>query len=553
MHTPPSGSGHHPAHDVALLAHLTLTLFTLEDQNDTAPNPNKARRVSDDVNPAFPLPKNRLKVLASPSDRTARRRSSLPSSLQADDVFQGPAREHNPFRPVPPPRSHSRTHHRPASPSPVTVVPLAESDFDEEEGEIREKLTDATPRPPRSTSREHTPHSDIDMATAGDELMPTTGFPTADAFKAAPATEQDDNPHRKLPAFEPSGPEDTAIVASSKFQANTGEWDDAVIAYAKLIENLSDAAVQGMEKDPGRHLILLPFLGGKFFHSNYSAAAAEIRAALIDVVGPNGLTIAVPSPKSLAHGERDDKYGAPMIMIARAASVDIHDRVARLPLIPISKSLAVRVYTIDQAKAARTWSAGFFHCNIAGDDKDLRESLRWAVAQALWSAPALRQLVVRATQPGATLSADARVLAVARTVTARYIDHATDPFWVVYLKPCTTDYALWEEIRSAIRNTAFEDGIACFEPLGKKPPRGMSRPAWICHVCKCDDHLAYVCPFCAALDWWGPSEVINARTEGPLAIPKKQKNNNNGRGRGGNRSNAGSGGNSGRNARQNHA
>ncbi|KAJ7211192.1 hypothetical protein GGX14DRAFT_565066 [Mycena pura] len=154
--------------------------------------------------------------------------------------------------------------------------------------------------------------------------------------------------------------------------------------------------------------------------------------------------------------------------------------------------------------------------------------VRWAAGSALWSVAKLRELVVRGTQLGATQSADARILEVARTLSARYVAHDKNPFWALYMKPFTTDYGLWEETRTLLRNSAIEDGILSFKPLGPAP-RGGLRPPWDCNVCKCDDYLSYCCPFSEALDWWGPSAPITNKTEGALAPPKKpaQQNNSN--------------------------
>ncbi|KAJ7188929.1 hypothetical protein C8R46DRAFT_1244158 [Mycena filopes] len=518
--------------------------------------PNKARRGIG----GSAIEKTRQLLLESPSRaRISPRRSSLDSSVpkpprlfnfapagtQQDDPFQasyfgsGSSRRHH---------SHSRPHSQSRQPARTvssfptpddsqTVGPLPASDDEIEEGQIVEKLVPHNPlavvvhQPPTNPQRTIADHphvpgpspnkslsSDVDM-DAGD--TPTfSGFPTAAEFKAQLPTAQEENPHKNLPAFQPSGPDES--LATPHIQTNTGDWVGAVMAYAKLIENMSDKAVAGIEENPDLHVLAVPFLGGTYFHKTYTAAPADLRKALTSVTGPGALIVAAPTPKDPKFGPPGDKYTSPGTMIVRVATVEMRKRLERYPLVPLTKSLAVRLYSVAQAKAMRSWCMALLQCNVPGDDAEVGDALRWGIASALWTTAGLRELIVRATQPGATKIADARILDVARTISVRYVAHDQSPFWTVYMKPCTSDYALWEEIHTYVRNMSVEDGIFSFKPLSPQPRGGAARPPWLCHLCKCDDHLAYCCPFCIALDWWGPSALITAKTEGELALPKKK-------------------------------
>ncbi|KAJ6594352.1 hypothetical protein B0H19DRAFT_1056660 [Mycena capillaripes] len=491
--------------------------IALEDQRSSSDAPNKSRR----GNGGSALEKTRQQLLESPSKaRHATRRSSLPSSLPSSLALPGTQQE-DPFRanyhaPDNPHQSLSRSR-----PPAQTVSLYPTSDDEVEEGELHGNLVPnhslsiapashhAPVPPPHQLALTNYPHSsgasptqtlrsDVDMNAGNAPPTPAfEGFPTASEFKKNPLTAEAENPHKKLPAFEPSSPEES--LATLHIQANTGEWDDTVIAYPKLIENLSDKAVAGIEENPDLHLLALPFLSGTYFYKTYTAAAADTRTALTSIAGPGMLIVAAPTAKDPKYGIPNDKYTPQGPMIVRVATSKMRVKLEHYPLVPVTKSLAVQLFNVEKAKAARSWCTALLECNVPGDDIEIGNALRWGTGSALWTTPKLRELIVRGTQPGATLSANARVLEVARTVSVRYVANASSPFWAVYMKPCTMDYKLWEGIRTFLRNTIVEDGIFSFKPLGPLPRSG-ARPAWVRHVCKCDDHLAYCCPFCAALD-----------------------------------------------------
>ncbi|KAJ6608574.1 hypothetical protein B0H10DRAFT_2226650 [Mycena sp. CBHHK59/15] len=477
-------------------------------------NPNKTRRTRRDKNSAPRQPVAKERELESPEKRVAHRRSSLPNAVTAptqdDDPFLANYRGPSAVRPTS--RAPSRNR-RPfgypniddLTPSRITTAEPLDlyADYEEEEGEIVDhpgQIPDETPRssarhphrnPPNPHHPSNVPPPADDPMDGADADGATDGFPTDSTFKALAPTNQEKNPHVLYPAYTPSGPDDL-VAATTNFQINTGEWRALVMAFQTATENTAAAQVDAALADPPRHVLLLPFLGGSWFFQHHRNAASELVRAVEPITGPNGLFVVPPTAAKKPLNERD-KYTAPLAMIGRAATPAIRDAHLRHSVIPISKSLAVHILPIDTD--ARTWTMGLFKCNWPGEGPP-------------------RDLIVQATQPGAITSPDARVQEFTRTFVAVYLDHPKDPVWVMYGRPCTKNFELWEAIRCHARNMSMEAGLTLFLPLGRIPRGEESRPPANCNICKLDDHLSYVCPYAQAVDWRGPSEVISSMTTG---------------------------------------
>ncbi|KAJ6456271.1 hypothetical protein C8R47DRAFT_189192 [Mycena vitilis] len=417
-----------------------------------------------------------------------------------------------------------------------TVVPLAHSDS-EEEGEIRDFFTahSQTPRPRPPQPRPETPthastppppppqfNADQTLPPPEDVSMedPETrpfAFPTEDEFKALPVLHRDQCPHKNAPAVADEGPSD--LLNASLFQINTGEFPAPVIPFHIATAGLSAATCAALAKDPSRYVLLVMFLGGHYFFKQYKSVATDIQKVLSGVA-PKGITLSVPAPDSLV--EDRDKYKGPIAVVARCTNAEIRDAVVRHSTYPSSTSLAFHALPVNLL--LMSWVIGHFNCNVAGDDAEIADAFRWLVAEALMVGEdaSLRQLVVRATQPGATETAsNVRVYNVARTVFAVHVAHEKNPFWVLYMKPCSPgDQQMWGTVQSAVRNRVYSDGFHTFTPLGYKPGKIVPHPS--CHMCKLDCHLAYVCKFSKAYwAWSGPPDVITAETTGVLAIPTR--------------------------------
>ncbi|KAJ7211193.1 hypothetical protein GGX14DRAFT_565067 [Mycena pura] len=266
----------------------------------TCSSPTSAALSTDRGNVIFPPDGNSL--LSPVGNRVsvfevqvAVRCSSLPTSLP-DLHTPADTQQENPFQAdyydgsARTPRSHSR-------PPAQTVDPFPSSD-DEEEGEILELRAPLPPLPIAPTVHQ-TPTPQLVVAGRTHAYSPSprqslTGDVDMDAG-LTPPTAQSENPHKNLPAFEPSGPDDS--LATPHIQTNTGDWRDAVIAYPKLVENLSQSAIDEIERHPELHLLALPFLGSSYFYKTYTAAAADTRTALASVAGTGMMVVAAPNPK----------------------------------------------------------------------------------------------------------------------------------------------------------------------------------------------------------------------------------------------------------------
>ncbi|KAJ6606990.1 hypothetical protein B0H10DRAFT_1956616 [Mycena sp. CBHHK59/15] len=434
------------------------------------------------------------------------------------------------------------------TPSRITTAEPLDLDTDsEEEGEITEKLADKTPKshakhpdqPPHPPAPSPiTPQADDPMDGAeGDGGF--AGFPTDDEFKKLKPTHQNENPHTNSPAYIPSGPDE--LGATAKFQVNTGEWHALVIVFLTATANTAASQVEAALEDPDHHLLIIPFLAGPHFFQRYCNAPTDITKALEGITGPNGLVIVPPTAAEKIKSDCDNKYNAPLAMFGRTASRAIHNTLLRHSTFPISKSLAVHVLPIDTDK--RSWTMGLYKCNMAGNDEAIADSLCLAAAKEAKKKGPLRNIIVRATQPGATASADERIYEWARTITVVYLAHEKDPLWVMYARPPTTDFELWEEARCYTRNMRVKDRLTLFTPIRSILRGETSRPASICHLCKLDDHLSYICTYTKAVDWLGPDEVITNKTTGVLANrPEGEGCNSRNFGRGGFRGRRGHGG-----------
>lgn len=341
-------------------------------------------------------------------------------------------------------------------------------------------------------------------------------MPSEDEFKALPIIGRDESPHKNSPAVAMEGPSD--LLSATLFQANTGDYAAPIIPYHVATANLPKAVHAQIDKNPSVYLILVMFLGGTYFFRRFTNVADEIQKTLAGIAGPNGISLSLPAPNTLV--EERDKYSGPMAVVAKCASTEIRDAIASHSTYPASTDLAFHALIIN--KIMMSWVVGHFACTVRGNGGDIADAFRWLVAEALMISkdPTLRQQFVRATQPGATDPADTRVYNITRTVFAVYIEHDKDPFWVLYMRPCTDDQGVWDSLTSALRNRVYSDGFHTFTPLGYKPGKTLSRPC--CHMCKLDCHLAYVCKFSKAYwAWSGPPDVITTATTGVLALPTR--------------------------------
>ncbi|KAJ7834553.1 hypothetical protein B0H14DRAFT_2590832 [Mycena olivaceomarginata] len=327
-------------------------------------------------------------------------------------------------------------------------------------------------------------------------------------FGAKAPTHHDKDPHVPYEGFNPTGPDDHAGVP---FQKHAGGGARLVMSHETMMTNALQRVVDLIASDPDRFILFMPFLGGHHFHNRYRNAATDLAKQLERVTGVGGIAIYPPSA--------DDANKANFAGNPPLPPAEVRDSVARHELIACNKDLTVHVSKVDMGR--QSWCLGQFRCNSIAP---LSAAIpRGAVAVHVFEQGPLRTAIAHATQnePG---SADKRVFDFAETIRATYLESPTEPIWVIYGRPFTTDHATWERFRDLFRNTKFASGLVEFTPIGS-PNRAAGdniRRLALCYICKLEDHRSDTCPYRSLTDFVGAKDVLKPGREGILALEKHQ-------------------------------
>ncbi|KAJ7937686.1 hypothetical protein B0H13DRAFT_1852324 [Mycena leptocephala] len=220
------------------------------------------------------------------------------------------------------------------------------------------------------------------------------------------------------------------------------------------------------------HVLLVMFLGGNYFFRQYqknASLAADIQKALSPITAGKGLILALPAIEPDKYGR--DKYAGAFTIIGKVSSVQLRDALLRNTTYPVSEALGFHMLRIDKTLQSHT------------------------------------------------------VFNVVRTISAVYVPSDKEPMWAVYMKPCSPNHAVWDQLQGVLRSRIYSNGMYSFTPLGYWKDQILS--PFICNLCELDDHLSFACPL---KDTWGPRDVITPATKGILELPTRQ-----GRGNGGGR------------------
>jgi hypothetical protein len=374
--------------------------------------------------------------------------------------------------------------------------------------------------------------NDEDMDSESTSPVPPSSFtfPTRESSMRKKPGKQVSNPHQLLPAFEPAGPDDLGPLAV--FQRNTGSWEKVVLPLEFLLENLENAQRDTLMANPGSYMIFVVFNGGPKIFEVCRNAVPTIQAKLKQYYGAD-IPIVRGNPLEKRHENRD-KFTPPFILIAEVDNASTRDSLIRQQTFAFTSELAIHAVPIDAT--TRSWAIGMFRSSRVGDTKTVGGHIRWMVMHDLWHNRDFRRLIDRATQSTSSDPLDKRVLDATQTIDARFIEHdAENPshLWLLMIAPCTTDFALFEEIKCYIRSKPYHDGIHTLEPYrmhdnGKRA---------YCVICKLETHPSFNCSFVKKdSDWWGPAEQLNSK--GPAGSRGRGRNSSRGgrgnsRGRGG--------------------
>jgi uncharacterized membrane protein YgcG len=353
-------------------------------------------------------------------------------------------------------------------------------------------------------------------------------MPTEARFLARQPTHKAENPHRKARPYEQtlSGPED--VGADVSFQRNDESFDAPVIDCLVALENVEAGFVATLNEAPRDWTLVAFHLGGtQFFEvwgaENLAKAVTDVltRACLVDEDDVELCVLAANNKRS-----PKNPYGHPCVMAMRVPNPTIQARLCDIGTFPCERDLTFAVVSYDPDR--RTWTLGLWKALSGADKPTTGPRLRWEIAEAILTNPAVAKAVERATGAADARPIFDRLLSLARSVDVRFNPHSRH--WCAYAKPCTTDAKLWEEVRAAIRMMSLRHnaGMLAFEPV--QTARG-SEPPW-CQCCKNDDHVHFGCPF--PLDnpstYWGPAETALAQIKTGILSRNPKKGGENTRG-----------------------
>ncbi|KAJ7756521.1 hypothetical protein DFH07DRAFT_959157 [Mycena maculata] len=343
------------------------------------------------------------------------------------------------------------------------------------------------------------------IAGAAAALGPAVAATVAaiEVLAAAKPTHRDENPHKKVPAVveqDPAGPED--LNKLDMVQRNVGNFDELVMSFTKATGNARKEILAEIINNPENHTALVPFNGGKA-HQIALPDFPQTATMLLESIVGKGKAFVIPVPPEdptygAATGNKAlNTYTGPLMLGVQFADADAR-----------TKAIAHHVYA--SASTARPPST----VHLDGVNRRWL-ALRFAIIVIFLEDATLRRLVDQATS-----ATDRRPLADRTLSIAETIDPQWSPLmkaWVVYVKPCMTNEAVWLKITDHLARKTFVKGYYAFKPVAEVRASGPR-----CVLCKNDMHYA------ADPEWWGPPGQISTLTEGPLA-PKKNTGAGNGR------------------------
>ncbi|KAJ6537106.1 hypothetical protein B0H19DRAFT_1317486 [Mycena capillaripes] len=422
-------------------------------------------------------------------------------------------------------RSRARHRSRRRPDSATTVDPLSFDNDDHDENEVSQQLHPPVDQTPRAHQRRsNTPASSRHASPTGSDVNMANAQLTAvifdsETFRSLEPLGRTENPHFKTyEAFVPAGPEEVAATAT--IQLATGNVPALVMAFETATANLDPRQIARALADPSRVLLLIPFCGGSNFHTKFTKAPADFTTAMEPVTGPGGVTISPPlAVKKLTAMGGEAKYLPPYPLLVECKTAAIKD-----------KLIAAHVFPLTGGQLS--WCLSHYKTRTGGGEgpEVFAELFRLAVGEIAFAPGPIRTLIIRLTQHE-TDTPDERVYAFIRTLDVVYRPHDTEPLWVLYARPCTEYFALWEKLRELIRNTTFPVGFAEFTPVGSAPRNlgpNPQRSASICWICKNDDHRSLTCPYRTLQDWEGPNEAFDEKVGVERASGRAQRGQNRG-------------------------
>ncbi|KAF7370010.1 hypothetical protein MSAN_00631000 [Mycena sanguinolenta] len=303
------------------------------------------------------------------------------------------------------------------------------------------------------------------------------------------------------------------------FQKHAGGGPALVMSHDTLMTNVSLCVVEHIADHNDTHVLFVPFLGGKHYHTTYRNAAADLMKALEPITGKGGIAIVSPTPhETKGNWAGNPQYYPPWVFVGECKTKVIRDEVARHRIMAVTRDLAIHITLVDTQK--KSWTLGHWRDNMNGMVPP--STLRKAAAAQAFSQGPLHTAIAHATQ-NQEGPADKRVYDFVDSLDAIYIESDSEPIYVLYAKPCTTNHVDWEKICDLFRNTKFATGLTEFTPVGSASRvfGDDTRRLALCYICKLDDHRSDACPYATLPDWLGPNEVLKEGRQGVLAFRRQ--------------------------------
>ena len=338
-----------------------------------------------------------------------------------------------------------------------------------------------------------------------------------------------ENPHSLLPAFDPESPEDTADLAN--FQANSGNWERAVIPISRLFENVDEAQRSTVLQSPEKYMALVVFLGGGKLFSTFPKLRDTLMEKFSPLVEGRGSLDIIHTKAARKLSQSVDKYAPPFILLARVDGARLRRILTSHQTFAIDKTLAVHALPIDSS--IQSWSVGIFKTTIPGTPDTIKSTIRTAIMTTLLKDSQYRILIERATGRQNEKPREQRIFEATASLSTRFIAQidgkAKSTAWLIMLAPCTRNDTICDDIKARIRALTYYHEVY---PIELHPISAKKNFYPGCIVCKLDTHLSFDCQFAKEdRDFWGPTEQLSSTIKETGSSRTNRRERNTGKGR----------------------
>ncbi|KAJ7696254.1 hypothetical protein B0H17DRAFT_1198170 [Mycena rosella] len=362
------------------------------------------------------------------------------------------------------------------------------------------------PHPPQA--RLPTTSTTVIQDADGNITIDGVLFPNLDIAAAAPPTHADLNPHRLIPAesADPEGPEDAWRV--NETQPNEGNWPHLVIPAAHAYDNVHETQLAKILEDPRRHLLTVPFVGGR----RLTELIPELPAMCLDAIKgcgpPSSFTVIPATAADLTYTKyagMPSVYAGPIILIIVCHNERACENVRRKEV--HAKDQVAAFSIIGPEDVEESWTSTILVPSFAGGEPETRTECRKSIMKFIWYDTLLGTIIQRGLAPARPSQKHALPSPSLPTPDGANTRKHT---------PSSSNHAPPTTItgrRSSIASTRKPSLLATIPSRqSTRWPMSPSDPA-----ASYDTHPAWACPFIKDPLWWGPRDQLSNITEGRLA------------------------------------